>query len=461
MKASRTLLREPPRGSDALAVGAVALLLRGLVVLWAIPRFPAVEDGRFYAIVAGRIARGLGYTWAWPDGAVTYAAHYPVGYPALLGAAYAAFGEHLGVAMAMNAVLGTLAAVAAHRIASVSASRAGALVAGGLVALHPGLVFYTPALMTEGVTGALLVVSGWCAVGFRERPRAGLVAAGLVLGVAVLVRPQAVLVLPALALVHSGPRLRSFLAATVLVGASAGAVSAPWVARNCERMQACTVSANGGWNLFIGAAEGATGAWVSIDELGVPPACRTVWDEAEKDRCFGREAVALISANPLRWLSLVPAKLSATFDYAGAAGWYLRASNPAEFGDPAKLRLGIAETLWQRLVVLLGLLAVARSGTGPRARALLAAPAVLLLSPWAFGAHLGLMAAMLATFRQTAASPAALLSLGVVFSTATSHAVFFGAGRYSVVGFAVLSALAGTLLTRGSRAGDTPLPKEQ
>src|SRR5256885_7855973 len=47
----------------------------------------------FYHAVATRIARGAGYTWAWPDGVVTYAAHYPVGYPALLGAAYAVFGD--------------------------------------------------------------------------------------------------------------------------------------------------------------------------------------------------------------------------------------------------------------------------------------------------------------------------------------------------------------------------------
>ena len=65
--------------------------------------FPPADDGAFYHTVATRIASGLGYTWLWPDGAVTYAAHYPVGYPAIIGAGYALFGSRVGVAMAMNA----------------------------------------------------------------------------------------------------------------------------------------------------------------------------------------------------------------------------------------------------------------------------------------------------------------------------------------------------------------------
>ena len=46
--------------------------------------FPRSEDGHYYDVLARRLAAGQGYTWLWPDGAVTYAAHYPVGYPAML-----------------------------------------------------------------------------------------------------------------------------------------------------------------------------------------------------------------------------------------------------------------------------------------------------------------------------------------------------------------------------------------
>ena len=61
------------------AIAAIALLARLCVAVWAAPRFPAAGDGFYYDTLAHRLAQGQGYTWLWPDGAVTYAAHYPVG----------------------------------------------------------------------------------------------------------------------------------------------------------------------------------------------------------------------------------------------------------------------------------------------------------------------------------------------------------------------------------------------
>src|SRR4029079_13249018 len=95
--------------------------------------------------------------------------------------------------------------------------------------------------------------------------------------------------------------------------------------------------------------EKATGAWAPVD---VPEACRTVWDEAEKDACFGHQARGVSARAPGRFLGLVPARLAATFDYAGAPGYYLHASNPDAFGDEAKVRLGTLETIYERLAYL-------------------------------------------------------------------------------------------------------------
>ena len=150
---------------DSAAIGGLALLVRLAVVIWAAPRFPPVMDGDFYHRGAQRIAAGLGDTGLWPDGAVTFAAHYPVGYPAMMGAVYALFGPNPGAVMALNAVLGALAAVAVHRLAALAGTRRTAVIAGLLVALHPGLVGYTPALMTEGVTASLLACGAWAMSG--------------------------------------------------------------------------------------------------------------------------------------------------------------------------------------------------------------------------------------------------------------------------------------------------------
>jgi hypothetical protein len=454
-------LRGEPRGRDGVVLALAGLVLRLGVAAWGAARFPPAEDGHFYHVVATRIARGLGYTWLWPDGAVTYAAHYPVGYPAMLGAVYAALGARPGWGMALNAVLGAASVLAVHRVASTEASRAGAALSACAVAFHPGLVLYTPALMTEGVAASLLALAAWLTVRARAAPAPFLPAAavGGALGLATLVRPQSLILAPLSGLLCTRTgAVKARLLLSVLVTACTLAVCAPWTARNCVRMNACVlVSANAGWNLFIGGAEGATGIWVPLEQLGVPVECREVWGEAEKDACFERAGVRAIARSPLRWLALVPAKLAATFDYSGAAGWYLHSSNPSAFDDRDKLVLGVAETLWQRLVVLCALGAVAR-GPGPRPRArrgvaLVAAGFLFVRAAWV--THVGLLAVTALLGRRLALRAVPSLGAASVLATAVVHGVFFGAGRYSLVCFPALAALAGTVLTAANPARDT------
>lgn len=328
------------RAKATWGVFAAALAARASVVVWAAGRFPPTGDGTYYDTIARRIAQGDGYTWLWPDGAVTYAAHYPVGYPALVALAYALFGASAGVAMLVNALVGAAGAAAMHRLALRAMDARHALAAGLVVALHPALVPYTAALMTEGVTSSLLVVAAACAAAARGTERAWLfrVASGLVTGIATLVRPQCLVLAPVLGLLSVGPRegdgeglgLRHRLAASGVVLGLAVACCLPWTARNCLRMERCAlVSVNGGWNLLIG-AQTETGSW---SEVAVPPACREIWGEAAKDACFERAAGESIARHPAAWLALAPSKLASTFDYIGAAPWYLHASHPDAFDD--------------------------------------------------------------------------------------------------------------------------------
>ena len=68
----RAWLSAPAPAEDAVFFSVVAALTRIAVVIWGAPRFPPAEDGHYYHVVATRIADGFGYTWLWPDGAVTY-----------------------------------------------------------------------------------------------------------------------------------------------------------------------------------------------------------------------------------------------------------------------------------------------------------------------------------------------------------------------------------------------------
>jgi hypothetical protein len=78
----------------------------------------------------------------------------------------------------------------------------------------------------------------------------------------------------------------------------------------------------------------------------------------------------------------------------------------------------------------------------------------------AWVAHLGLVVAAGLLGRRLVARQPLALAAGTVLMTALTHAVFFGAGRYSLVCFPALAALAGTALTREESLGDTETSKE-
>jgi 4-amino-4-deoxy-L-arabinose transferase-like glycosyltransferase len=423
-------------------VAAVAFVARAAVALWAGSRFPPAADGTYYDVLARRIAEGRGYTWAWPDGSVTPVAHYPVGFPALLGALYAVFGAHPWLASWVNVLAGVGTAFALHRLALRATTERRALLAGIAVALHPALVLYVPALMTELVATGL--VAGACALAApardARRPWAWLGGSGLLLGAATLVRPQSIVLAPALGALAAPPAWRcGWLRGAALATGIALAACAPWTARNCKEMHRCAlVSVNGGWNLLIG-TQTESGGWQEID---VPPECRAVWDEAEKDACFERAGRRTIAAHPGAWLARVPAKLRTTLDYFGAGPWYLHASNGAAFGEGAKAVAAVVEIVVTRALLLAALLAIALSRAAPRAARGMAAIGCFL-SP-THDAWLGYVALALALVlaHARARTLLALHAAAVLFATFALHATFFGAGRYGLVVAPFVAALA-------------------
>lgn len=456
------------RRLDAFAIAAVGLHARLAVVAWAHARFPAVEDGHYYDVLARRLAHGDGYTWLWPDGAVTYVAHYPVGYPGLVAAVYAVFGAGAWVAMTMNAVLGAAAVYGAHRLVDGPAvARWRPLGAALVLALHPALVPYTAALMTEGATAALLVIAASLVATARphgaepdddasKRRLVHLAGAGLAVGIATLVRPQCLALAPVLgAFAVSGQAAwRQRLGAVVAVTAIAVACVVPWTVRNCERMNRCAlVSVNGGWNLLIGATT-TTGAW---QPMPVPAECASVWDEASKDACFERAAWRAIGQAPTPWMLRAPAKLAATFDYFGAAPWYLHASNADAFGDGAKMALGTFETAACRLLLLGALVACGTlEGACPRLRKALAcvgAIAAITIHGWLGYLAIPVIVALMG-WRAATRGPAVVpITAAVIAATAATHAVFFGAGRYGLVVVPFVTALAFLAKSPRTRGG--------
>lgn len=458
------------RWTDAACWAAVALLARVAVIVFAAERVPPTADGSFYHVVAGRIAAGHGYTWLWPDGVVTYAAHYPIGYPALIGGAYWLAGPHPIVAMLVNAAFGVASCVVAYFLGFELAratglnghARRAAHVAALLVALSPTLLFYTPALMTEGAVGTLLALA--VAAGLRATTHAApqrwivwLLLSGLATGAATLLRPQSLLMgvviggaagfsLRARA---NGAGLFSLRAVRGLLGA--GLVSSvallccvPWTLRNCERMERCVlVSANGGWNLLIGTFAEAGGGFIGIDGERVPPECTTVFQEAEKDVCFGRAGRRRILEKPSAWLSLAPSKLRMTFDFTAAASDHWKMAGALD--DRGAWFLSAAELIVQRLSFLLVALGVLRPDSKQRNfRSLILLLAGLALLFMGAGAYLAWLA--LLVWVALARSPQPFVvqaALAGVLVTIAVHAIFFGAGRYVIPLLVLLAPLSG------------------
>ena len=445
---------------DGALVMTVAFLARLAVALWAGARFPPVADGVYYAKLADRLASGAGYTWLWPDGVVTYAAHYPVGYPAMLASAFRVFGSGVSQAMAVNTLLGVLAAGAGWGLARRAMGRRAAMVCALAAALEPATLLYLPAVMTEAATAYLIVIAAWLAASAREAEGKGRVAwvsaLGLVVGVATLVRPQSLLLAPLLGVLACGGSASAArrLASAATVLALALATCAPWTARNCARMNSCAlVSVNGGWNLLIGVGPRADGHWAQVD---VPASCAAVWDEAGKDACFGREARATIAREPGRFLALVPKKLAATFDYGGAAPWYLREAAPEIVSARAKELLAALETLFHRLALAGALLSLgfvhgprrsSRMAVAIAASAISVGGLVLVSARLGWVAHLAVVLVLALHGRAALRLPVLPVATGLAIAvTALVHAVFFGAGRYGMVVYPLVTLTAGAVL---------------
>jgi hypothetical protein len=268
-----------------------------------------------------------------------------------------------------------------------------------------------------------------------------------VLGIATLVRPQSLALAPLLgwlAVRTEARELRRRVGVTVGLTVLALLVCAPWTARNCVRMEKCAlVSVNGGWNLAIG-TQTKDGGW---QEMAVPDACKEVFAEAAKDTCFGGAAVGAIAADPWRWLARAPAKLHVTFDYFGAAPWYLHAASAERFPYSAKVTLAAIEVLASRLLLMAALVSVRKlSGPRPVVREGVTALGLLacFLPSGAAVAYLACAVAILVLgWRALARAPLVVpATAAMILATALTHAVFFGSGRYGLVVVPFVTALA-------------------
>ena len=485
-----------PRSRVELGFGIglflVALVLR-MVVARAVSGEP-VWDGHYYDFGARHIASGFGYAdEVMRDGQPVWHpwCHYPVGYSGFLAAFYILFGATHAVAGFANALVGALLAVVTYLLAREALSLRRAMVAGALVAFHPGLVLYGALLMTEPLS-ALLVLAGFYAAIRIARTTGsrhvllGIAAGAFVLGISALVRPQGLLCVPFLVLVirAGANETRGAIWRARGIGLVVACVVAllpvlPWTARNCRVMDGCAlVSTNAGWNLAIGSFPRATGRF---ETLRSDDGCREVTGQVQQDRCWFDYGLANIARAPGHWLALIPAKLAFTFDHESFAVEYLHEARPAAWPDERRALWRGVLTSVHRLFVAASVLAflalalpLARRGNGGDvtgsarvARTVQTAllGALALASYAAFAAStptfwpIVLVTCVLPWLRLPGRPPshaALLMPISLLATTVLTHAIFFGEDRYHMVATPVLCLLAAAALRAPARVSARP-----
>jgi len=441
---------------------AVSLALR-IAVVFAFSAQPT-WDGAFYHRGALSIAEGYGYsepaTIAGHPGRLPWS-HYPVGYSALLGAAYKLFGSGLHVAPLVNALVGALTVVVVYLFGLELLSRRRARIAGALLAFHPGMVLYCSLVMTEPLAGFLVLLTGYLAWKLG-RYRWGAVLCGAVVALSAFVRPQSLLAAPLLLLLIRGTWLRR-LTQLALAGAVCVCLIAPWSVRNCLVLDGCSlISTNGGWNLAIGALS-ETGRFRPLTPAD---GCAGVEGPVAQDRCWADVGLAAIERDPWTWLSRIPSKLSHTYNHESFAIAYLAEAQPAAWQRDREWRvMNLMTALHHLLMFTAALGAVSRFSWRswrehwPQAAVV---AGLLLYVVYALSVPerplywVGVFIPVLGLLRLPGSPPSSAglnYLFGLLALTSLTHMVFFGDDRYHLAVSPVFCLLAAAALRAPAARG--------
>jgi hypothetical protein len=282
-----------------------------------------VQDARAYHAEAVRLVAAAPSSPAGPS-------FINLGYPYALAAVYAMAGAHAASMLFVQAALGALSCVLLALTArQLFESDWAAIVTGVLYALYRPAVFYDGLLLTPSLTSFAVIASLAAAVAGSKAIRFRyvlLIVAGGCNGFAAILRPNLVLLVPALAvaaacLTPAASRRRGAIA--LILGAIA--VLAPVaVAQRVAHGAWVPLSANGGMNFWTGNHLGARGAYQPadfVDEQNAQGEESGFLDEArrrsgratmtlaESSGFWFDQAVGDIRPDPVRWLGLLGEKL--------------------------------------------------------------------------------------------------------------------------------------------------------
>lgn len=304
--------------------------LVALWVLFVLPRAAALliaplptSDADWYYSRGAMLAAGIGYLGN--NGAPT--AYWPPGWPMALSAAFRLLGTSVWSVGLLNLACAALSGWLLYDLARrITGTEGAGRVALLLYAIYPNAIGYVPLALTEVFYTTLLLAICWLLV--ARTGRAAFVLAGLLLGMATLVKAQTLVVVPLILAIEllRAPgfwrRLPAALGQFALLVALAGVVVAPWTMRN-QRVLGHTVlvSTNGGITLYTGNNDSARGGFTPEDAGVKALETRSDLDEVAYDAEAKRRGVEWIKAHPARFAALMPLKLAKLWTTDGEAQW--------------------------------------------------------------------------------------------------------------------------------------------
>ncbi|MBA2497333.1 MAG: hypothetical protein H0V33_09625 [Acidimicrobiia bacterium] len=380
----------PLRTTERQALAGVLTVGVVLRLAWCVyaarPPGPALHDPFFYRFYGEQLANGNGYRL--PDGSPT--AYYPPGYPLALAALFwlgdltpltdeIQTGLIAGLNIACQLALVLTAFAVARRLVPGTRSVTAGLVAGAVIALWPNLILHTAVALSESLFLALLMGAVLAAVsgpwGTARVSTLRLVAVGVLLGAATLVRPVSLPLLGALLVAWLAGRAgwRRALGRVALVTGCTLAVLGPWVVRNAVVMDAVALSTNTGDNLCMSRRVGGSGGFeFPNDRCNSGPfttLARPAF-EVERDEHGRRVAFDFVAEHPGEEVRLWFRRAGATFsgDADGVAAVESYGSDPFLPDGLRRALVRVADGWYVVMgaVALIGVVAVVRRPTGPR-----------------------------------------------------------------------------------------------
>ncbi len=322
----------------ALLLFLSGFLIRAVFVLLvrdvhAMPVGLSSADDIEFNTLAQHLARGEGYTNR--DSRLT--SFRAPGWPFFLAGLYTLFGERPEAVYLTNCILGGLACTLAYLLGRQLLDELGARLAGWLCVFFVPHWWFATMFYSENLFVPLLAVAAWMMLLLYTNKIYDILfvfALGAILGLAVLTRPFAVLLLPLWGLLLVDRRVwrRSVLYLAAL-GVGTLLVLAPWIYRNYQVHDRFVFVATNGGSTFYGGNNPRVvrewrywGSWLSTVELPGRDEIVAAGSELASDQVEWQLGLKWIRAHPDEAAVTVPLKVARLIFWLpdfDAGRWYL------------------------------------------------------------------------------------------------------------------------------------------